>query len=79
MTFTSATTNIAVNWKKNIIQQLWPALQEQDNTGLKMSGSIMKQPMFNWNSKDKYEELPNFKLEVTCCKTITWVKQRKHP
>ena len=30
-----------------------------------MSGSIMKQPMFNWNTKDKYEELCNFKLEVS--------------
>ena len=35
----------------------------QDNTGLKMSGSIMKQPTFNWNAKDKYEDLQNFKLE----------------
>ena len=34
----------------------------QGNTGLKMSGSRMKQPTFNWNAKDKYEELQNFKL-----------------
>ena len=25
----------------------------------------MKQPTFNWNIKDKYEELHNFKLEVS--------------
>ena len=37
----------------------------QDNTGLKMSGSLMKQHVFNWNGKDKYEELQNFKLEVS--------------
>ena len=37
---------------------------KQDNAGLKMSGSIMKQPALNWNAKDKYEELQNFKLEV---------------
>ena len=29
----------------------------QDNAGLKMSGSIMRQPMFNWNAKYKYKEL----------------------
>ena len=29
----------------------------QDNTGLKVSGSIMNQPTFKWNAKDKYEEL----------------------
>ena len=29
----------------------------QDNAGLKRSGSTMKQPTFNWNAKDKYEEL----------------------
>ena len=32
---------------------------KQENTGLKMSGSIMKWPIFN-----KYEELQNIKLEV---------------
>ena len=29
----------------------------QDSTGLKMSGFILKKPTFNWNVKDKYEEL----------------------
>ena len=29
----------------------------QDNVGLKMSGSIIKQPSFNWSANDKYEEL----------------------
>ena len=37
---------------------------KQDNTGLKINGSIMKQHMFNWNAKVKYEEPQNFKLEV---------------
>ena len=30
-----------------------------------MSDSIIKQPTFNWNAKDKYEELQNFKLEAS--------------
>ena len=30
-----------------------------------MSGSRMKQTMLNWNAKDKYVELQNFKLEVS--------------
>ena len=29
----------------------------QDSTGLKMNGSIMKQPTFNWNAKHMYKEL----------------------
>ena len=29
----------------------------QDNAGPNMSGPIMKQSMFNWITKDKYEEL----------------------
>ena len=37
----------------------------QDNAGLNMSGPIMKQPRFNWNAKDKYKELQNFKLDVS--------------
>ena len=37
----------------------------QDSAGLKMSGSIMKQPKFNWHTKDKFEELGNFRLEVS--------------
>ena len=37
----------------------------QDNAGAKMSGPIRKQPMFNWSTKDKCEELQNFKLEVS--------------
>ena len=27
-------------------------------------GVMMKQPTFNWNTKDKYKELKNFRLEV---------------
>ena len=40
-------------------------IPRQDHTGLKMGGFIMKQPAFNWNTKDKYEELQNCKLEVS--------------
>ena len=36
----------------------------QDKAGLKMNGLIMKQPTFNWNAKNKYEELQNIKLKV---------------
>ena len=51
----------------------------QDNAGLKMSGSIMKQPTFNWNAKDKYEELQNIMLEVSyVLQTKTWAKERKY-
>ena len=35
-----------------------------ENVGLRMNRPIMKQPTFNWSSKDKYAELTNFKLEV---------------
>ena len=31
----------------------------QDNAGLKTSRSIMRQPTFNWSTKDKYDELRN--------------------
>ena len=30
-----------------------------------MSGPIMKEPTFDQNTKDKYAELRNFKLEVS--------------
>ena len=35
-----------------------------ENAGPRMSRPIMKQPTFDWNVKDKYTELRNFKLEV---------------
>ena len=35
-----------------------------ENMGPKMSGPIMKQPTFDWSTKDKYAKLRNFKLEV---------------
>ena len=37
----------------------------QDNAELMMSGSIMKQPTFNWNTRDKYDKLQYFKLEAS--------------
>ena len=36
-----------------------------DNAGPKMSRPIMKQPMCDWSTKDKYAELRNFELEVS--------------
>ena len=35
-----------------------------ENVGPRNSWSCMKQPTFNWNSKDMYTELRNFKLKV---------------
>ena len=32
-------------------------IPRQENARLKMSGSIIKQPTFNWSAKYKYEEL----------------------
>ena len=40
-------------------------MARQENSGTKMSGCILKQPVFNWKTEDKYEELQNFKLEVS--------------
>ena len=37
----------------------------QGNAGPKMIRPMMKQPTFNWSTKDKYEKLLNFKLEVS--------------
>ena len=30
-----------------------------------MTQSIMKQPMLDWSSKDKYSELRNFNLDIS--------------
>ena len=35
-----------------------------ENGEPRMSGPIIKQPTYNWSSKDKYAELGNIKLEV---------------
>ena len=35
-----------------------------DGSGLKVGSPAMKQPMFNWNAQDKYNELKTFRLEV---------------
>ena len=37
----------------------------QENAEPRMSGPIMKEPTFDQNTKDKYAELRNFKLEVS--------------
>ena len=39
-------------------------MARQENPGTKMSGPILKQPMFNWKAENKYQEMQNFKLEV---------------
>ena len=36
----------------------------QSTAGPKLGGPAMKQPMFNWEAEDKYNELKTFKLEV---------------
>ena len=41
------------------------SMARQENQGSKMGGPIQKQPMFNYRAEQKYEELQNFKLEVS--------------
>ena len=36
----------------------------QSMAGPKLGGSAIKQPTFNWEAEDKYNELNTFKLEV---------------
>ena len=38
--------------------------ERSQNVGLKQSGHIMKQLVFDWNLTDKYAELRNFRSEV---------------
>ena len=53
------------------IQTLYTAgAARRENVGSRMSGPIMKQPTFNWSSKDKYAELRNFKLKVKTCSKL---------
>ena len=40
-------------------------MERQENAGIKISGSILKQTTFSWRAEDNYEELHNFKLEVS--------------
>ena len=37
--------------------------QSTQNVGPRMGRPIMKQPTFNWEAKDKYDELKNFGLQ----------------
>ena len=32
-------------------------MARQENAGIKMSGTILKQPTFSWRAEDKYKEL----------------------
>ena len=38
--------------------------ERTQNAGPSLDGSIMKQPTFNLEAEDKYNELKNFRLEV---------------
>ena len=38
--------------------------ERTQNAGPKLDRPVMKQPMFDWSSTDKYAELRNFKIEV---------------
>ena len=40
-------------------------MARQKNAGFKMRNPILKQPTFNSRTQHKYEELQNFKLEVS--------------
>ena len=39
-------------------------LERPQNVGPKMGGPAVKQPNFNWEADDKYNELGNFMLEI---------------
>ena len=51
---------------KAAIQAMAAAVAErpQSVAGPKLGGSAMKQPSFNWEADDKYDELKTFRLEV---------------
>ena len=48
------------------IQTMAEALAERmhNGSGPKIGSPTMKQPMFDWNTQDKYSELKTFRLEV---------------
>ena len=47
------------------IQTMFMAVTARtESVGPRMSGPIMKQPTFDWSTKDKYAKLRNFKLEI---------------
>ena len=48
------------------IQSMAVARAERtQNSGLRLGRSVMRQPTFNWEAGDKYNELKNFRLEVS--------------
>ena len=50
-----------------------------ENAGPRMNRPIMKQPTFNWSSKEMYAGLRNFKLEVKpSSKVLIKVKQKEY-
>ena len=38
--------------------------ERTQNVGPRLGGPMMKEPTFNWEAEDKYNELKNFRLEV---------------
>ena len=40
--------------------------ERTQNAGPTLGTPMMKQPTFNWEAEDKYNELKNFRLEVNC-------------
>ena len=69
---------IEVATKAAIQTMATAGMERQENPEAKMSRPILKQPMFNWKTEDKYEELQSFNLEVICCRTIIWDKQEEY-
>ena len=55
----------AVAETRAAIQAMAPAGAERtQNVGPRLGRQMMKQPTFNWEAEDKYNELKNFRLEV---------------
>ena len=46
-----------------------------DGSGPKVGSPTMKQPTFNWNAQDKYNELKTFRLEVNNIVSIYYTQQ----
>ena len=38
--------------------------ERTQNAGTRLDGPMLKQPTFNWEAEDKYNELKTFKLEL---------------
>ena len=70
------TQSVAKAARMAIQTKVAASTSRQDNAGPKMSGHIMKQSTFNWGVKHKYEEMQNFKLEVSkLLQNIIWARE----